>query len=83
MEIYGSITFQSSVSTYGFVKLVMEIYGSVSEAGELGLSPTFKSMTIIIIVDIHSLLVNQTLKSNLCWSVVILHMDVNARVGGG
>ena len=43
------------------------------------LSPTFKSMTIIIIVDIHSLLVNQTLKSNLCWSVVILHMDVNAR----
>ena len=47
------------------------------------LSQTFKSMTIIIIVDIHSLLVNQTLKSNLCWSVVILHMDVNARVGGG
>ena len=46
------------------------------------LSPTFKSMTIIIIVDIHSLLVNQTLKSNLCWSVVILHMDVNARLGG-
>ena len=36
MEIYGSITFQSSVSTYGFVKLVMEIYGSISEAGELG-----------------------------------------------
>ena len=42
MEIYGSITFQSSVSTYGYVtfqssiKLVMEIYGSISEAGELG-----------------------------------------------
>ena len=43
MEIYGSVSFQSSVSTYGSVtfqlsvKLVMEIYGSVSEAGELGL----------------------------------------------
>ena len=41
--VYGSISFQSSVSTYGSVtfqssvKLVMEIYGSVSEAGELGL----------------------------------------------
>ena len=30
MEIYGSVSFQSSV------KLVMEIYGSVSEAGEFG-----------------------------------------------
>ena len=44
MEIYGSISFQSSVSTYGSVtfqlsvKLVMEIYGSVSEAGEFGLT---------------------------------------------
>ena len=44
MEIYGSVSNQSSVSTYGSVtfqssvKLVMEIYGSVSEAGELGLS---------------------------------------------
>ena len=43
MEIYGSVSFQSSVSTYGSVtfqssvKLVMEIYRSVSEAGELGL----------------------------------------------
>ena len=43
MEIYGSISFQSSVSTYGSVtfqssvKLVMEIYGSVSEAGKFGL----------------------------------------------
>ena len=43
MEIYGSVSFHSSVSTYGSVtfqspvKLVMEIYGSVSEAGELGL----------------------------------------------
>ena len=42
MEIYGSVSFQSSVSTYGSitfqssVKLVMEIYGSVSEAGEFG-----------------------------------------------
>ena len=33
MEIYRSVTFQSSV------KLVIEIYGSVSEAGEFGLSP--------------------------------------------
>ena len=44
MEIYGSVSNQSSVSTYGSVtfqssvKLVMEIYGSVSEAGELGLN---------------------------------------------
>ena len=44
MEIYVSVSFQSSVSTYGSitfqssVKLVMEIYGSVSEAGELGLN---------------------------------------------
>ena len=43
MEIYRSVSFQSSVSTYGSVtlqssiKLVMEIYRSVSEAGELGL----------------------------------------------
>ena len=43
MEIYGSVSFQSSISTYGSVtfqssvKLVIEIYGSVSEAGELGL----------------------------------------------
>ena len=43
MEIYVSVSFQSSVSTYGSitfqasVKLVMKIYGSVSEAGELGL----------------------------------------------
>ena len=42
MEIYESISFQSSVRTYrsvsfqSSVKLVMEIYGSVSEAGELG-----------------------------------------------
>ena len=44
MEIYGSISFQSSVSTYGSVtfqlsiKLVMEIYRSISEADEFGLS---------------------------------------------
>ena len=44
MEIYGSVSFQLSISTYGSVtfqssvKLVMEIYGSVSEAGELGLT---------------------------------------------
>ena len=44
MEIYGSVSFQSSVSTYGSitfqssVKLVMEIYESVSEAGEFGLT---------------------------------------------
>ena len=43
MEIYGSVSFQSSVTTYGSVtfqssiKLVMVIYGSVSEAGEFGL----------------------------------------------
>ena len=43
MEIYGSVSFQSCVRTYGSVtfqssvKLVMEIYGSVSEAGEFGL----------------------------------------------
>ena len=43
MEIYGSVSFQSFISTYGSVtfqssvKLVMEIYGSVSEAGEFGL----------------------------------------------
>jgi len=42
MEIYESISFQSSVRTYrsvsfqSSVKLVMEIYGSVSEAGEFG-----------------------------------------------
>ena len=39
-EIYESVSFQSFVSTYRSVsfqtsvKLVMEIYGSVSEAGE-------------------------------------------------
>ena len=44
MEIYGSVSFQSSVSTYGSVtfqlsvKLQMEIYGSISEASEFGLS---------------------------------------------
>ena len=44
MEIYGSVSFQLSVSTYGSVtfqssvKLVMEIYRSVSEAGDFGLS---------------------------------------------
>ena len=43
MEIYGSVSFHSSISTYGSVtfqssvKLVIEIYGSVSEAGESGL----------------------------------------------
>ena len=42
-EIYESVSFQSFVSTYRSVsfqtsvKLVMEIYGSVSEAGESGL----------------------------------------------
>ena len=42
MEIYGSVSFQLSVSTYGSVtfqssvKLVIEIYGSVSEASEFG-----------------------------------------------
>ena len=42
MEIYGTVSFQSYVSTYrsvtfqSSVKLVMEIYGSISEAGELG-----------------------------------------------
>ena len=44
MEIYGSVSFQLSVSTYRSVtfqlsiNLLMEIYGSVSEAGEFGLS---------------------------------------------
>ena len=44
MEIYGSVSFQSYVSTYrsvtfqSSIKLVMEIYGSVSEAGEFGLN---------------------------------------------
>ena len=44
MEIYGSVSFQSSITTYGSVtfqssiKLVMEIYGSISEASEFGLS---------------------------------------------
>ena len=47
MEIYGSVSFQSSVSTYrsltfqSSVELVMEIYGSVSEASELGLRNFF------------------------------------------
>ena len=39
---YGSVSFQSSESTYrsvtlqSSVNLVMEIYGSISEAGEFG-----------------------------------------------
>ena len=47
MEIYGYVSFQSSVSTYGSitfqssVKLVM-VYGTVSEAGEFGLSVNVK-----------------------------------------
>ena len=52
MEIYGSISFQSSVSTYGSVtfqssiKLVMEICGSVSEAGEFGPSLLFQVLIL-------------------------------------
>ena len=43
MEIYGSVSFQLSVSTYRSVTFqlsvkLMEIYGSISEAGEFGLS---------------------------------------------
>ena len=42
MKNYGSVSFQSSVSTYGSVtfqlsvKLQMEIYRSISEAGKFG-----------------------------------------------
>ena len=54
MEIYASISFPSSVSTYGSVtfqssvKLVMEIFGSVSEAGELGLGLNPQIMLIFL-----------------------------------
>ena len=66
MEIYGSVSFQSSVSTYGSVtfqssvKLFMEIYGSVSEAGEFGLG-------LVWICSNHDFIFFFCLKSSILW----------------